>query len=406
MPGPGAYWIGEEEREEVMDVLSAGYLFRYGKEGQLGFKAKAYTLEQEFAKYSGARHCIAVSSGTASLLLALQALGIGPGDEVIVPAYTFIAGYTSVIHVGAIPVLAEIDESLTLDPHDIEHRITAKTKAIMPVHMLGNPCDMDAIMEIAKRHGLHVIEDACQANGASYHGAKIGSIGSIGCFSLNCFKTISCGDGGLLITDDIDLHERAFGFHDQGHSPNRAGVEVGNRQVLGLNFRMTDLTAAVALAQFHKLDKIMATLRAKKNRFRDTIGDISGMKFRILNDPDGECATLLTVIFDDEAMAKSVAEKLGATTVNRSGWHVYSNMEHVMRFMEAHGRPCCEGAYPRTDDILRRAINLSVGVVDAGLGAAFGININSTDADIYETAKEFREICRECAGVKRSYATA
>jgi len=394
MPGPGAYWIGEEERDEVLDVLSSGYLFRYGKEGQMGFKAKAFTLEQDYAKYSGAKHCIAVSSGTASLLLTLQALGIGPGDEVIVPSYTFIATYTSVIHVGAIPVLAEIDESLTLNPNDIEHRITPRTKAILPVHMLGNPCDMNPIMEIANRYGLHVIEDACQANGASYHGTKVGSMGSFGCFSLNCFKTISCGDGGLLITDDDDLYERAFGFHDQGHSPNRASVEVGHRQVLGLNFRMTDLTAAVALAQLHKLDKIITTLRAKKNKFREAIGNISGMKFRTINDPDGECATLLTVIFDDVEMAKSVAEKLKTTTVNRSGWHVYSNMEHVLRFLEAHERPCSEGSYPATDDILSRAINLSVGVVDAGLGAAFGININSTDTDIYETAEIFRSVCQ------------
>ncbi|MBI2842952.1 MAG: DegT/DnrJ/EryC1/StrS family aminotransferase [Armatimonadetes bacterium] len=405
MSGPGVYWMGEEERQEVLDVLSSGYLFRYGKEGHRGFKAKAYTLEQEYARYSGVDYCIAVSSGTASLVLALQAMGIGPGDEVIVPAYTFIAGYTSMIHVGAMPVLAEIDESLTLDPDDIEHRITANTKAILPVHMLGNQCDMDAIMEIAKRHGLQVIEDSCQANGASYHGDKIGTRGAMGCFSLNCFKTISCGDGGLLITNDVDLYERAFAFHDQGHRPNRAGVEVGNRQVLGLNFRITELTSAVALAQLRKLDKIVGTLRAKKKRFRDAIGDIRGMAYRTIHDPDGECATLLTVIFDNYSVAKSVAEKLGTTTIDRSGWHVYSNMEHVMNFMAAQGCPCRKGAYPRTDDILSRAINLSVGVVDAGIGAAFGININSTDDEIDQTGEEFRAVCQECTDTQRSFAT-
>ncbi len=398
MSGPGAYWIGEEERREVMDVLASGYLFRYGKEGQSGFRAKAYTLEREFAKYSGVRHCIAVSSGTASLLLALQALEIGPGDEVIVPAYTFVASYSAVIHVGAIPVLAEIDESLTLDPGDLERRLTPRTRAVMPVHMLGNPSNMDAIMDFAARHGLPVIEDACQANGASYHGRKVGAIGRMGCFSLNAFKTISSGDGGLLITDDTELYERAFAFHDQGHSPDRAGVEVGRRNVIGLNFRMTDLTAAVALAQFRKLDRIMATLHAKKEAFRRAIGDIEGVRFRTLHDPGGECATLLTVIFGDADEASAVAAKLGTTAVNRSGWHVYSNMEHVCRHLESLGRPCRAGAYPRTDDILSRAINLSVGVVDAGLGAAFGIHINATDQEIEAAAGRFRDACRACAG--------
>jgi len=395
MPGPGAYWIGDEERSEVLDVLSAGCLFRYGKAGQDGFKAKAYTLEQEFASYSGVKHCIANTSGTASLLLGLESLGIGAGDEVIVPAYTFVASYTTILHTGAVPVLAEIDESLTIDPEDIEARIAPRTKAIMPVHMLGNPSNLDAIMDLANRHGLVVLEDACQCNGASYHGKAIGSVGAMGAFSLNVFKTVSCGDGGLLITDDDDLYERAFGYHDQGHKPNRAGVEVGKRDILGLNFRMTELSAAVALAQLHKLDRIVSTLRAKKKRFRSAIGDIPGMGYRTINDPEGECATLLTVIFECEKRAKAVAAKLGTSTVDNSGWHVYSNMEHVMHSLKDMGQPYGKGAYPKTDDILGRSINLSVGVVDAGVGAAFGININSTDDEIDQAAQRFRAACEE-----------
>lgn len=395
MPGPGAYWIGDDEKSEVLEVLSSGYLFRYGKTGQDGFTAKAYTLEQEFAKYCGVKHCIANTSGTASLLLGLQSMGINAGDEVIVPAYTFVASYTTILHVGAVPVLAEIDESLTIDPNDIEKRISPRTKAIMPVHMLGNPCDLRAILDVADRHGLVVLEDACQCNGASYHGSKIGSIGAMGAFSLNVFKTISCGDGGLLITNDDDLYERAFGYHDQGHKPNRTGVEVGRRDILGLNFRMNELTAAVALAQLRKLGQLLATLRAKKKRLRDLIGDVPGMRFRTINDPDGECATLLTVIFDSGKRAKAVAASLGASTVDNSGWHVYSNMEHVMHSLRNLGQPDGKGAYPRTDDILSRSINLSVGVVDAGLGAAFGISINSTDEEIEQAARRFLTACRE-----------
>lgn len=393
MPGPGAYWMSEDERREVDEVLESCYLFRYGKPGDSGFKAKTYELEQRFAAYCGAKHCVANSSGTASLLISLKALGVGPGDEVIVPAYTFVASYTSIIFAGAIPVLAEIDESLTIDPADVKKRITPHTKAIMPVHMLGNPCDMDAIMAIAAEHGIPVIEDACQANGGSYRGKKLGAIGQIGAFSLNCFKTISSGDGGLVVTDDPDLYERAFGFHDQGHKPNRTGVEVGRREILGLNFRMTELTAAVALAQLRKIDRITSTLRQKKALFREAIGEIPGMTYRRLNDRNGECGTLLTVIFDSPTKAAAVAEELGTTTVNNSGWHVYSNMEHVMAFLADNGRPTSKGSYPRTDDILSRSINLSVGVVDAGLGAAFGININSTDEEIDRAAQAFRAAC-------------
>ena len=390
MAGPGSFWISEEERAEVLDVLDPGYLFRYGKTDESAFKAKAYTLEQEVAAWCGAAHCIANTSGSASLLMALRAIGIGPGDEVIVPAYTFVATYSSIIFMGAIPVLAEIDESLTLDPADLERRITPRTKAIMPVHMLGNPCDMDAIMAVANRHGLAVIEDACQAFGASYHGKKLGSIGAVGAFSLNVFKTVTAGDGGLLVTSDADLYERAFAFHDQGHKPNRTGVEVGNRDLLGLNFRMNELTAAVALAQFRKIDRIVGTLRAKKNALRQAIGEIPGMCYRTINDPQGECATLLTVIFNDDVRAKKVAQELGVVTLDRSGWHVYSNMEHVLRFLKEHGRPCQRGAYPRTDGILARALNLSVGVVDAGLGAGFGININSSPEEIARAAETFK----------------
>lgn len=397
MPGPGAYWIGEEERSEALDVLQSGCLFRYGKAGMDGFRAKAYTLEQEFASYCGVKHCVANTSGTASLLLGLESLGIGAGDEVIVPAYTFVASYTTILHTGAVPVLAEIDDSLTIDPSDIEARITPRTKAIMPVHMLGNPSDLDAIMDVADRHGLAVLEDACQCNGASYHGRKIGTVGAMGAFSLNVFKTVGCGDGGLLVTDDDDLYERAFGYHDQGHKPNRAGVEVGRRDILGLNFRINELTAAVALAQMRKMDRVVSTLRAKKSRFRDAIGDVPGMRYRTINDPDGECATLLTVIFESEKRAKAVAANVGTTTVDNSGWHVYSNMEHVMHALRDLGQPHGKGAYPRTDDILSRSINLSVGVVDAGLGAAFGININSTDDEITQAARRFRAACEEAA---------
>ena len=393
MPGPGAFWIGNEEKREVAEVLDSGYLFRYGNLNDPRFKAKVYTLEEEVARYCGVRHAVATSSGTSALLISLQALGIRPGDEVICPAYTFVASYTSVIAAGGLPVLAEIDDSLTLDPDDIERRLTRNTKAIMPVHMLGNPSDMDAIMRIADKAGIPVVEDSCQAVGASYHRRKAGAIGAMGAFSLNFFKTVTAGDGGVALTNDRELYERAFAYHDQGHSPNRATVEVGHRQILGLDFRMNELTGAVALAQFRKIDSILQTLREKKAKLREAIGKIKGMEYRTVHDRAGECATLLVVIFDSAQAAADVAAALGTKIVSGSGWHVYSNMEHVMRYLAERGQPHGKGAYPRTDDILSRSIALSVGVVDQGLGAGFGINIDATEDEIQQCADRFRRAC-------------
>jgi len=394
MPGPGHKLIGLEELKQVTEVMQSGYLFRYGDLNETSFRHKVYTFEQELAEHCGVKHALAVSSGSAALICALKAIDLQPGDEVIVPAYTFIASFSAIIFCGGVPVLAEINESLNIDPADIEKRITPKTRVIMPVHMLGNACDMDAILDIADRHNLIVIEDACQANGGTYHGKALGSLGSIGAFSLNIFKTITSGDGGALITNDTDLYTRAFAFHDQGHLPNRTGVEVGTRSILGLNFRVNELTGAVALAQLHKLDDILVVLREKKRKLKSLLADIPGLQFRILPDPDGECATLCTVLFENAETATRVAHALGATTVEHSGWHVYSNMEHLNRWLVEHNLPHGVGAYPQTDDILSRAINISVGVVDAGLGAGFGIHIFSSDEDIREVAERVQKACR------------
>jgi len=394
MPGPGAYWFGEEEMDAVMEVMKSGYLFRYGSENDPKFLHKVSTLEKEFARYCGVDFALATSSGTSSLLVSAIALGLKPGDEIIVPAYTFVASYSSVIFAGLVPVLTEIDESLTIDPNDIEHRITHRTKAIMPVHMLGNQCNMDKIMAIAKKHKLLVLEDACQAGGASYKGRKIGTIGNIGAFSLNIFKTINSGDGGLVVTNDKELYEAAFGVHDQGHKPMRFGVEVGARSVLGLNFRMNEITAAVAIAQLRKIDKIVGTLRQKRTKFKELISKAGGFRFRTLNDPDGDCSTVCTVIFDTKEKAAKISKALGSKTVDQSGWHVYANMEHVLNHLKSVGQPHKKGSYPKTDDILSRAMNISIGVVDGGLGCGWGININSSDAEIEAAAKQFINACK------------
>jgi 8-amino-3,8-dideoxy-alpha-D-manno-octulosonate transaminase len=400
MPGPGFYFFGEEERKEVEEVLTAGYLSRYGKEDDPAFKQKVFSLEEEFARKVGARHCVAVNSGTSALMASLVAIGLQPGDEVLVPGYTFIASISAVIAVGGVPVLVEIDESLTMDVEDAERKIGPRTRVIMPVHMLGNPCDMGRIQALAEKHQLIIIEDCCQALGGSYRGRRLGTFGALGTFSLNNFKVINAGDGGLLITNHQELYQRAFAFHDQGHLPLRKGVEIGKRTLIGINMRMNELTGAFALGQLRKLDLILNTLRRKKARFKQAIqaGGLEQLDFRRINDPE-ECATLLTVQFEDIPTARRVAEALRSKTVTHSGWHVYNNMEQLLAYSDASGRqPYRKNMLPQTDDILQRSINLSVGVVDPGLGADFGINALSDEDEIDRKAEEFIRVVKPITG--------
>ena len=390
MPGPGLALFGAEEKKELMEVIESGHLSRYGDLNDPKFMRKVVTFEEEFAKYVGGKHAVAVSGGTGALMCCLRALDIGAGDEVIVPGYTFIASISSILLSNATPVLAEIDESLTIDPKDIEKKITNKTKAIMPVHMLGNPCDMDAIMDIARRHNLYVIEDCCQGAGASYKGRKVGSIGDIGAYSLNSYKTITAGDGGVVVVNDDERYAKAFGYHDQGHSPNRAGIEIGKRSIVGTNMRINELTGAVALAQLRKLDNITARLRRNKKRLKDAISDIPDLGFRTIHGENDEVGTILTLLFPDKTTADAFAAKVGQKTLAHSGWHVYNNMEQILASGNYH-----KHMLPQTDSILERATNVSIGVVDNGLGSAFGINVLSTDAEIDAIAKRIHEICAE-----------
>jgi len=409
MPGPGMELIGEEEKRELLEVLESGYLFRYGSPDNPAFKAKVYQLEQEVAKLAGVRYGVAVNSGTSALLVALSGLGVGPGDEVIVPGYTFIASMSSIIYARAIPILAEVDRTLNLDPQDVRCKITPRTKAIMAVHMLGNPARLDELKAIADEQGVLLIEDCAQAFGAKYKGRWVGSIGHAGTYSFNIFKTITAGDGGMVVTHDETAYRRFFGFHDQGHAPLRTGVEVGRRPFVGLDFRMTELTAAVLLAQLRKLDAIRAHLHANKRRFKEGIADLPGLAFREITDPEGECATLLTVILPTEEVARKMAKALGTKVVADSGWHVYANMEQILekRTITSEGCPfTCpyykgpeikywKGMLPQTDDLLSRAINISVGVSDPGLGSAFGVTMRDGFDMVDARAAEFRKVAQQ-----------
>jgi dTDP-4-amino-4,6-dideoxygalactose transaminase len=397
MPGPGNDLIDELEVEAVTRVLRSGYLGRYGPDDDPNFGAEVLTLEQSVAELVGVHHAVAVNSGTSAIWILLSALGIGPGDEVIVPGFTFVASMSSIIYAGATPVLAEIDDTFNLDPVDVEARITSNTKAILAVHMLGAACDLDALSDIAKRHGILLIEDAAQAFGGSYHDRRLGSIGVGGAYSFNLYKTITCGDGGMLVTDTPDLYERCFALHDQGHLPLRRGTEIGKRPFLGLNLRMNELSAAVLNVQLGKLDRILTTLRTNRTKFQAAIESTPGVTFRRLVDPAGDIATHLVVTLPNADVAAAVARDLGTKTLADSGWHVYANMEHlrskriVSGFASAVADYVAEpGLLPATDALLARSITLGVGVVDAGIGSAFGINVRSTATDIEKAADRFR----------------
>ena len=397
MPGPGNELIDELEVEAVARVLRSGFLNRYGPDDDPAFGAEVLTLERRVAEIVGARDAVAVSSGTSALWILMSALGVGPGDEVIVPGFTFVASMSAIVYTGASPVLAEIDDTFNLDPRSVEACITDRTKAILAVHMLGAACDLDVLGDIADRHGIMVVEDAAQAFGGSYHGRRLGAIGVGGAYSFNSYKTITCGDGGMLVTDSPELFERCFALHDQGHLPDGRGSRVGELPLLGLNFRMNEVSAAVLNVQLSRLDSMLATMRCNKASLRAAIETIPGVSFRRLVDPVGDIATHLVVTLPDATSAAAVAAELGTRTLSNSGWHVYSNMEHLLsrRVVSGFAKSVADyvaapGSLPASDALLARSITLGVGVADPGLGSAFGINIRSSPSDIEHVADRFR----------------
>lgn len=404
MPGPGLELVGAEELAEVTEVLASGHLSRYGPDDAT-FPAKVRRFEEIVAELAGTNHALALNSGTSGLFLALVGLGIGPGDEVIVPGFTYVATISAVIYARARPVLAEVDETFNLDPGDVEARITSRTRAIIAVHMLGNPARIRELKAVADRHGLVLIEDCAQAFGATYDGRWVGGYGAAGIYSFNEFKTITCGDGGLLVTDDEALYRRCFAMHDQGHTPNRRGIEVGARPFLGLNFRMTELEGAVLLAQVRRLDRIREHLRANRAIVEEIIREVPGIRFRELPDPDGDLATHLVVIFPDANLASAVTAELGSITLATSGWHVYTHMEHVLAGRTITGRgcpfdcPCTDGRpadyrpgmLPATDRLLERSMSFAIGVLDPNL-APFGIGMRDGPDGAKAKAERFRSV--------------
>lgn len=331
------YIIGKDEVEAVRRVIESGQLFRYrGGEG-----GETDRFEAEWSAKIGVKHTIAVTSGTAALICGLAGMGIGPGDEVILPGYTFMATAAAILAVGAVPIIAEIDESLGLDAADVERKITPRTKAIIPVHMCGFPADMNAIMAVANKHGVKVLEDACQADGGSYKGKRLGSIGHAGGFSFNHFKIISCGEGGAVTTDDEDTYYRALVHHDGGCAFRDHAAEVTVPFFSGWNFRINEILSAILRVQLTRLDGILAKLRAEKKIMMEELAGCSAFGFNPINCVEGDCGTTLGLLFETPSEAGAFASRanelgVGCGSPYYSGIHVYWNWEPILKQSGAH----------------------------------------------------------------------
>ncbi len=341
---PGFEIFGEEERKEVRDVLDTGVLFRYGFDQARQGHWKAKRFEEEFASRLGTRYCHLCSSGTAALSIALAACGVGAGDEVIVPPFTFVATLEAVLNAGAVPVFAEIDDTLCLDPEGIEPALTSRTRAVLPVHMCGAMARIEEIQHICDQKGLILIEDACQAVGATFNGKALGTFGRMGCFSFDPVKTITCGEGGAVVTDDASLYAVADAFADHGHDHigNDRGLEA--HTVLGTNFRISELNAAVGLAQLRKLDGILDRQRSHKKTLKDALARFSEVTFRKIPDETGDSATFLSFFLPDESRAREVAGGLSQAGVDAcfywydNNWHYIRQWDH-MKGLKSPARP-------------------------------------------------------------------
>ncbi|MDR7417682.1 MAG: DegT/DnrJ/EryC1/StrS family aminotransferase [Armatimonadota bacterium] len=379
LPGwPGGLLIGEEEKQAVLEVIESQSLFRHYGPRPLH---RAAALEKAFAEAMGARFGLGVTSGTAALITSLAACGVGPGDEVIVPTYTWIATINAVVILGAVPVFVDIDESLNMDAEAMAAAVTPYTRAVVPVHMRGAPADLEPIIRVARQHGLAVVEDAAQAVGGSYRGQRLGTFGDFGAYSLQYHKTITTGEGGMVVTSDPTRYERAVRFHDQG-SVRMEELDLfiagDSPLIIGINFRMGELTAAVGLAQLKKMDWIIEKMRAHQNRIKAALRDIAGITLRTSHDEAGE--TGATVIFfvptasqADRFARALAAENIPASVPWWSGQHVYNHFDQIINRRLLSAQKCSwecprykgsatlmKGQFPKTDAILQRAVHIDV----------------------------------------------
>ncbi len=374
---PGIMAYDEAEEAAVLEVVRSRNVYRFmDAEGS----SQCEQLEDLFRKSTGRKHALAVTSGTAALLCALQGLGVGPGDEVIVPAFGWIASISSVLGVGAVPIITEVDESLTLDPEAARANISPFTKAIMPVHMRGVPANLGPLLELAAAHNLKLLEDTAQANGGSYQGRQLGSFGDAGAFSLQASKIITAGEGGMVVSDHDEVYARAAMFHDP--FSNRLVNLPESDAMWGLNFRMPEVTAALARVQFAKRKRIIDAMRVRKALIKNGIADLAAAKsvsFRHLHDEAGDTGVALIMFMPDAERASRITAALQAENVDcnqlytrdSTDQHVYASWNSVLdkrQWSEQGGPwtwasrevPYSRDMCPRTLDLLTRAVQIHI----------------------------------------------
>lgn len=372
---PGFEFFGEEERKHVSDVLDVGVLFRYGFDGQRNGNWKVKEFESKLCEITDSKHALLTSSGTTALSAAIAACGIGAEDEVIVPPFTFVATIEGVLAAGAVPIFAEIDNTLCLDPSKLENFVTERTKAVIVVHMCGAMAHIQEIREFCDKRGIILIEDACQAFGGTYHGKYLGTFGNIGCYSFDAVKLVTCGEGGGIVTNSQDLYLRADAYHDHGHDHigNDRGLE--KHEFIGHNFRASELNAAIGLAQLGKLHEMVAIQRKNKQAIYDGISEIQGIEMRNIPDEEGDSATFVSFMLPNEDTARKAAAELKTAGVDGAffwydnNWHYIRKWDHIKK-LNSMARlphrlypnlPDYENiSLPQSDSIMSRTISMQI----------------------------------------------
>lgn len=328
---PGFELWSDKERKEVTDVLETGILMRYGFDGPRKGIWKSKELEAAINTTFGSKYAQLTSSGTAALTTAMSALGIGYGDEVITPSFTFVASFEAVLSVGAVPVLVDVDDTLTLDPAAVRKAITPKTKAIMPVHMCGSMADLDALQAICKEHNLILLEDACQSIGGSYKGKMLGTIGDAGTFSFDFVKTITCAEGGVVMTNNEDVYVKCDGYTDHGH--DHLGVDRGAdlHPFIGYNFRISELHAAVGLAQIKRLNEFLTIQKNNHAQLKAILATVPEISFRRIPDPAGDSCSFISWFLPTEEQTRAVVAELKAQGILAGNFYWFDNNWHYIR---------------------------------------------------------------------------
>lgn len=394
---PGFELFGDNERKQVQDVLDSGVLMRYGFDGNRQGHWKAKELEVALAERMQTKHVHLLSSGTAALTVALASAGVGAGDEVIMPTFTFVASFESILAIGAFPILVDVDDTLTLNPKAVEEAITDRTKVVMPVHMCGSMADLEALKSICTKHGLLLLEDACQAIGGSYQGKPLGSIGDLGCFSFDYVKTITCGEGGALITNNESYYENAHKYSDHGH--DHLGSDRGAEQhpFLGYNFRISELHAAVGLAQVSRLDEFLELQKRNYTVLREALSNIPEITFRRVPESGVENYSFLNFFLPTEEITRKVHENLGASGVDAcfywydNNWHYYRKWEHLTNLKSL-------GKLPKeVIDALPDYANADFSASDHWIGRTISclIKLGWTEEEVHQRAERMADVIKE-----------